>query len=171
MFEVHALITCDCILSLLLYLSLILFFSLSRFRPASLLSHSAHILTFSVKISCRCACMRVYAIVGVCVCMFFTWTFFIITVATYCLFLSRLWAAAHPLTAARFKKSITTDQEAEVRAFRPGAQELTVGREWNFYAYCNPGGFPEPSTGRTTASHVKFNGLSRFFLRWQCVCR
>ncbi len=120
---------------------------------------------------CMHACLCDCWCVCVCVCVFFTWTFFIITVAPYCLFLSRLWAAAHPLAAARFKKSITADQEAEVCAFRPGAQELTVGREWDFYAYCNPGGFPEPSTGRTTASHVKFTGLSRFFLRWQYVCR
>lgn len=165
MFEVHALITCDCILSLLPYLFLALFLSRSRFCTASLLSHSAHILTFSAKISRRCACVRVCMIVGVC--MFFAWTFFIITVATYCLFLSRLWAAAHPLAAACFKKSITADQEAEVRAFRPGAQELTVGRELDFYAYCNPGDFAEP--WKTTASHVKFTGLSRFFIWWRCM--
>ncbi len=171
-------------LKCMLWLPVIVFFLCSRTSPSfyfslshgSVLPHSFHISpTYSLFPSKSPAgvhaCVFMRLLVCVCVCVFFTWTFFIITVAPYCLFLSRLWAAAHPLAAARFKKSITADQEAEVRAFRPGAQELTVGREWDFYAYCNPGGFPEPSTGRTTASHVKFTGLSRFFLRWHCVCR
>lgn len=153
------------------YLWLYSFFApvpLPRFISLSVLSclsHSAHILTFTAKISHRCSCVCVCVIVGVC--MFFAWTFFIITVAPYCLFLSPLCAAAHPLAAARFKKSITPDQEAEVRAFGPAAQELTVGREWDVYAYCNPGDFAEHWT--TTASHVRFTGLSRFFVQLQCM--
>lgn len=147
------------------FISLSLFLSLG-----SVLPHSFHIPpTYSLfpRKSPAGVHACVYVIVGVCI--FFAWTFFIITVATYCLFLSRLWAAAHPLAAACFKKSITADQEAEVHGFRPGAQELTVGREWDFYAYCNPVDFAEH--WKTTASHVKFTGLSRFFTRWQCMWR
>ncbi len=168
-------------LKCMLWLPAIVFFLCSCTSPSfyfSVLPHSFHIPpTYSFfpskSTACVQACVFMRLLVCVCMCLYVLCVDFFSsspTVAPYCLFLSRLWAAAHPLAAARFKKSITADQEAEVRAFRPGAQELTVGREWDFYAYCNPSGFPEPSTGRTAASHVKFTGLNCFFLRWQCEC-
>lgn len=112
----------------------------------SCLSHSAHIQKSPTGVH---ACVFVWLLVCAC--------------SSHGLFSSSLWlhiacfittvGSCTSSCRCTLQKSITPDQEAEVRA-------LTVGREWDFHAYCNPGDFAEHWT--TTASHVKFSGWDAF---------